>query len=414
METQTERNPQANLWRGDFPKFYAARILALAGSVITSVALPLLILSSSGSYFYTAAVTAAATVPYLLFGLVAGALADRHSRKLMIVSSQVIAASSLASIPTIAAFGYSPKPIHILTVAFTSGTCFVFFDAACFGALPAIVNRKNLVTANSALWTSGSLIDVSLPAVAGLIVAAVGAAATVGIEAAMLFVAAGIFVCLRTPLDAESTNENSRATFSQDVVDGVSFIWANPLLKSLTLLGTGSSVVNGMIVGLMAVTTQTLFSISPDDPRTGLTWAAVAVGAASAAASLPLIRRHLAVGRITTYAISAYPMVLVALVYIPWLPGRFFALTLWGAAVSLVVLNGITIRQELTPLRFQSRVNTTGRMVAWGGTPLGAVAGGVVASAFNPAMAICTAAVLAAALTVAVWLSVLPRYKESA
>lgn len=410
---EAQEMSSSRLWHGDFVKFFCARMLALAGSVITSVALPLLILGSSGSFFYTATVTAAATTPYLVFGLVAGALADRHSRKRMIITSQLVAAASLTTIPLVSAVQHTPNPAHVLAVAFVSGTCFVFFDAACFGVLPAIVKRKSLVTANSALWTSGSLIDVSLPAIAGVAVAALGAAKTIGIEATMLIITAGIFSSLRAPLDAAATKNKQKSSMRHDIADGISFIWGNPLLKSLTLLGAGSSVINGAIVALMAVTTQQLFGIKANDPRTGLTWAAVAIGAAAAAMSLPVIRRRVAVGRITTYAISAYPLVLVTLVYIPWNAGKFVALSLWGAAVSLVVLNGITIRQELTPLNLQGRVNTIGRMVAWGGTPIGAIGGGVVAATYSPVIAINSAATVSMILVVAVWFSILPWHRES-
>jgi hypothetical protein len=44
-----------------------------------------------------------------------------------------------------------------------------------------------------------------------------------------------------------------------------------------------------------------------------------------------------------------------------------------------VTINGITLRQELTPDRLQSRVNTTARMLGWGGYPLGALIGGGLA-----------------------------------
>ena len=60
------------------------------------------------------------------------------------------------------------------------------------------------------------------------------------------------------------------------------------------------------------------------------------------------------------------------------------AMLLWlcvGFARLVVNGNGITIRQLLTPDALQGRVNTTGRMIAWGGTPFGALLGGMIAEA---------------------------------
>lgn len=55
------------------------------------------------------------------------------------------------------------------------------------------------------------------------------------------------------------------------------------------------------------------------------------------------------------------------------------ALAGWLFCYSMVTINGITLRQELAPDRLQGRVNTTARMLGWGGYPLGALIGGVLA-----------------------------------
>lgn len=55
---------------------------------------------------------------------------------------------------------------------------------------------------------------------------------------------------------------------------------------------------------------------------------------------------------------------------------------------SLVSLNGIVVRQSLTPSPLQGRVNTTARMIAWGGQPFGAGIGGLWADAFGVRAAI--------------------------
>jgi hypothetical protein len=66
--------------------------------------------------------------------------------------------------------------------------------------------------------------------------------------------------------------------------------------------------------------------------------------------------------------------------------------------------NGITVRQLLTPDELQGRVNTTGRMLAWGGTPFGALAGGLTADAYGVRVAylvLAVPAVLSLALVLA-------------
>jgi MFS family permease len=55
------------------------------------------------------------------------------------------------------------------------------------------------------------------------------------------------------------------------------------------------------------------------------------------------------------------------------------AVAAWLFCYSMVTVNGIALRQELTPDRLQSRVNTAARMLGWGGFPLGALIGGAIA-----------------------------------
>lgn len=55
----------------------------------------------------------------------------------------------------------------------------------------------------------------------------------------------------------------------------------------------------------------------------------------------------------------------------------------WNATHSLIIINGISLRQRVTPERLQSRVNAAGRMIAWGGTPFGAAVAGLLADTFD-------------------------------
>lgn len=73
-------------------------------------------------------------------------------------------------------------------------------------------------------------------------------------------------------------------------------------------------------------------------------------------------------------------------------------LALEGLVGTVIILNAIVARQTLTPLHLQGRVNTTARVIAWGGSPLGAAVGGVVAESYGvrTALYVCTSAVVLA------------------
>lgn len=142
--------------------FTAARVVAVTGSAVTGVAMPLLVLQLSGSAFLTALVAAGQVAPYLMFGLIAGAVADRVPRRRLMVAAQLSSAAALTTVPLAHAADLL-APAHALVVVLVVATSFVWFDAAAFGALPAIVGRDRIVAANSLVWTSSTLVAIAAP-----------------------------------------------------------------------------------------------------------------------------------------------------------------------------------------------------------------------------------------------------------
>ncbi len=158
------------------------------------------------------------------------------------------------------------------------------------------------------------------------------------------------------------------------------FIWQHPLVRWLTLLGFGNSVTSGGITGLVIVYAIKTFGLAENDGRLGLLYTAGAVETLTITLLLPRLLRRVPVGWITLAGLSATPLMVVGLVLAPnFVVGCVFYL-LWSMCFALVVQNGITYRQTVTPDELLSRVNTTARMIAWGGTPFGAILGGTIAS----------------------------------
>jgi MFS family permease len=134
-----------------FVFFLLARTVAVVGSAITSVAMPLLVFQVTSSALVTSLVTAVQVAPYLLFGLVAGAMADRLPRRPLMLGCQAVSAAALLSVPIASWLGELTAP-HAVVVAAVVATSFVWFDAGSFGALPALVGRARVGTANSKGW----------------------------------------------------------------------------------------------------------------------------------------------------------------------------------------------------------------------------------------------------------------------
>ena len=373
------------IWRErSFLLFWLARNVSLAGSVITGVVLPILIFQQTGSALQTSLLATFNVLPYLTFGLFAGAVADRVDRKRLMVLCDGVNALLLVSIPLAAALDALTVP-HIYAVALLSASAFVWFDAANFGALPALVGREHVLEANSLIWSSGTVIEIIAPSLAGVLAATLGAANAISLDAASYSVSALLLLLIVRSFNVarNTTDSAARSRMGADIREGLKFLWHHELVRSLTLLGFGVSFTSGAVTSLLVVYAVRALRLPQNDARIGLLYTAGAIGALLASLWLPQLVRRFAVGRITLVGIFANLASLIGVILAPNIWVGLIVYALWSFCYSLVVINGISLRQMVTPEHLLSRVNVTARMIAWGGSPFGAAIGGLLAETFD-------------------------------
>ncbi|WP_350278538.1 MFS transporter [Kribbella sp. HUAS MG21] len=381
-----------------FVLFLLARTVAVIGSAITAVALPLLVFQVTSSPMLTSLVTAVQVVPYLLFGLIAGAMADRLPRRPLMLACQAASAAALLSVPVASWLGELTAP-HAVGVAAVVATSFVWFDAGAFGALPALVGTDRVVPANSMVWMVTTLAGLGGPVLGGLLVALVGAAQALSFDAGAYVVAGALLALIGRSFDAGGP-KRERQTLRTDIKAGLAFVWQQPVVRSLTLLGVGNSLTGGAVSALLVVFAVQDLGLSEDGRGVGFLFAIVAAGAFFAALALPRLTARWPLGWISIAALTINPVALLLTAIAPSLPWATIPLLLWSFTNTLTIINGIAARQLVTPLDLQARVNTTARMVAWGGTPLGALIAGALAESAGarPAYAVMSVAVLTSAV----------------
>jgi predicted MFS family arabinose efflux permease len=104
----------------------------------------------------------------------------------------------------------------------------------------------------------------------------------------------------------------------------------------------------------------------------------------------------------------------VALALITDLPTSLLLLFIFGGTTTLIITNGIALRQQLTPDRLQGRVNVTARLIAYSGTPIGAALGGLIADHTSISVTYLIMAFGSAAATLYAWTSPLRTTDEAA
>lgn len=372
--------------------FLAARAVAMTGNTLTMVALPVLVYRLSGSATLTALVAAAETAPYLVVGLPAGALVDRWNRRRVLAVTGALSGLALMTVPLADLLGVLGVG-QLLVVAVTVSTLFVFSDAASFGVVPQMVGRERVASATSTLVTVGTAIGLVGPLVAGVLVTTLPPAVVLGVDGLGYVVSAALVARLRWPGSETTTPGAPGRRLRAEVAEGLRYIWATPVVRWLTVLGTGASLAGGAVAGLLVVLGVEQLGLAADSPALGWLFAAGAVGTFAASLALPRLQARVGVGVITT---AGYAVALVALLTLSAtsrLVPALLVLAVLHLAMTTLIVNGIVTRQVVTPDHLQSRVNTTARLIAWGGSPLGATLGGVVAGAAGTEWALRAASV---------------------
>jgi hypothetical protein len=155
-------------------------------------------------------------------------------------------------------------------------------------------------------------------------------------------------------------------------------VWRVPLIRQLTLLAFGVSLTGGAVLGLLVVYAHSALG-SGGDTWTLLLYLASGLGGLVATLLAPWLIRRIRLGRLVCSLLAANALSLVAFAVSPGIAPALTALAAYEFTYLAVVLTVVTVRQALTPDEFQGRVNVTGRMVAWAGQPIGAVAAGLLA-----------------------------------
>ncbi len=381
----TPHQPSAPLWKDrGFVLFWGGRAISLLGSAITSVVLPILVYRLTASALLTSLLATLEVLPYLLFGLFAGEIADHVNRRWLMVGSDVLNALFLGSIP-IAAWLHILTIPQIFAVALLSASAFVWFDAANFGALPTLVGSQRIVAANSAVTSMSTVVGIVGPAIGGGLAATIGPASAISFDAASYLLSAISLLLIPRALSAlQLRKHETQARFPQmlaGIGEGVRFIWRHRLVRVLTLVSFGLSFTGGAVNGLLVVYAVQALHLASNDARIGLLFTAGSAGSFVASVLLTPLSKRVPIGWITLAAMSFNLLLLIGFAWLSELSLALIVYACWGGSYTLTTTNGIALRQLVTPAPLQSRVNAYARMVGWGGTPFGAAVGGALAQA---------------------------------
>jgi MFS family permease len=360
-----------------FWRLYVASAASNLADGVNRVALPLLAATLTRDPVLVAALTSLAFVPWLLFALPAGAVVDRVDRRRAMAVANAVRALALGALGATVLTG-TASLVVLYVVAFAVGVAETVYDSAARAMLPQVVGREQLDRGNGLLTSAEEASQGFLGAPLGSVLFAVAIAAPLFTTAAGFLVAAVLVLTIAGARRPDRTAA-PRTTIRRDVAEGVGWLWRHRFLRGLTLVSASTSLVQSMTSGILVL--YVLDDLGVGEAGYGLMLVASGVGAVvGGLTAAPLAGR---IGRTATLVVGGAVTALTT-------GGMAFTDNAWVAAVLFAVGTAavlfwnvltMSLRQALIPEVLFGRVQGGYRTLVWGGIPLGALLGGVLADA---------------------------------
>jgi MFS family permease len=389
-----------SLWRNsDFRKLWAAATISVLGSQITLLAVPFIALTMlRATVFQISLLAAVEMLPFLLFTLPAGAWLDRVRRRPVLVAADVGRGVALLSIP-IAYLAGCLTLAQLFVVAFVAGTLTAFFDIADQSFLPGLLNREDLVEGNAKLQLSYSAAQIGGPTLAGNLIAMAAAPIAIAVDALTFLVSGGLVSAIkkREPKPERALDPDGRPTpLRAEIASGLRYVAGNRYLRPIAGCTATSNLCGAALFGIFPALIWRELGLSP--AFFGTVMGLASFGFLAGAVMSNSLPRTLGVGPTIIFSAAlcspAFVLITLTPASLVWA-----AVTLFGGwfviGLTQVVYNvaQISLRQSITPLEMQSRMNATMRFIVWGTIPIGSVLGGLLAVVFPLRVALLIAAV---------------------
>ncbi len=375
-------------------KLLTASVVSNFGDGISTVAYPWLASAVTRDPLQIALIGVATRIPWLVFTLPAGVIADRVDRRKLVgwtdtfrftltlaVATAVLLLGRDLTEPDSLASGTAGGPEHaglLLAVLYASALLFGFAevlrDNAAQTLMPSIVDTSLLEKANGRLWGSEMVMNSLLGPVLGGLIIAVAFSLPFFVDAVTFAVSAALLFSLRGSFRAEQAED--RPSFVGQIKEGFGWLWRHRLLR---VMGIILGVMNAMFS--MALATYVLFVqeiLELDASRFGLLMTSGALGGVAASFTASRVSRTIGPGAslFLTLLGSGATLVFTGLtsswivVWVMFFIASFLAV-LWNVIT-------VSLRQTIIPDALLGRVNSVYRFFAWGMMPLGMVAGGTM------------------------------------
>jgi MFS family permease len=375
--------------------FFSGQVISVSGTWMQNVALAWLVVELTSSPLAVGALAFCRFVPFTIFGLVAGVVADRLDNRRLVIGTQSASMAISATLATLALTDSATVPL-VYALALAGGTALVF-DAPGRHALTfQMVGRDelpNAVALNASLFNASRVVG---PAVAGVVIAAVGVGACFLINTfTFLAVLAGLLLMRVSELVPVERAEE-RPTVVRGVREGLEYVFRNPRMRAIIVLVTVVSTVGFNFHVILPLLASETLHAGPE--VFGLLSAGFGLGALTGALLTATLGR--ASWKLFLLGLATFSSSLLLLAPVTSVALAAVLLFVTGASFTLWTSNGNSILQLGAPDALRGRVVSLFLFAFAGFAPLGGLLSGWLVDVGGTELSFAVAGLVGLAATV--------------
>jgi MFS family permease len=387
----------------DFVLLQSGLLLSSAGSQMTSIAYPLLVLALTGSAAQAGVVAFARLFAMAAFALPAGLAADHWQRKRLMIGAHALRALAIGALGVLIVLDevvYWVVPV----VALVEGAGAALFGAAQHGAFRAVVPTPQLPAAVAVVTGREAAVSVASPALGGVLFG-IARALPFLVHALLYVFSATALLLMRTPFQQE--RDPDRASLRERLTEGFRFLWQNAFLRTVALLfGLANFIGPGVLLAIVVIGQEHGLTSG----EVGLLVSAFGACILAGAFLSPLVRRRLPVRAVLLLELWTWTG---CAAFLAWPSVYVLTASILPTAFVIPSTDSVvhSYRFALTPDRLQGRVGSVWATIGLVIAPLGPLAAGVL---LDVASERATIAVFAAVgLVLALWGTLSPSIRAA-
>jgi MFS family permease len=368
------------------------------GDGIALAAGPLLVASRTRDPLLVALAVVLQRLPWLLFGLLAGVVADRIDRRRIIITVHVVQAAVLAVLGATIALDRVDTTV-VLATMFVLGTAETFADTTSQTLLPMVVDKPDLGIGNARIMTGFVTLNQLAGPPLGAALFAADPVAPFVVQAVCM--AASALMISGVALPTHGTERSARAHVRREIAEGFRWLWGNPAVRTLALTIVTFNVTFGAAWSVLVL--YAVERLDAGEVGFGLLSTAMAIGGLAGTGGYGWLAARVSLGNLMRAGLIVETLTHLALALTTTLWVAFGVMFVFGAHAFVWGTTSTSVRQRAVPTELQGRVASVYLIGVQGGLVVGSVLGGLIAGAWGVTAPLWFAFVGSGVLVVLIW-----------